>query len=127
MTACAARRPSSDHSAGDVTCFAGSAADCQVDVADELSGPDGLAFDVDANLYIASGKNDRLLRVSADGEVEVLWSGWPLAWPTVLTFGATPDTASTLYASNIDIARLYGTPSEPTSAIVGYDVGVEGR
>ncbi|KTG17174.1 hypothetical protein AUR66_02735 [Haloferax profundi] len=49
----------------------GSAGEASVFV-DGLVGPDGLAMDVDENLYVADNRGNRIVRVSPSGDVEVL-------------------------------------------------------
>lgn len=44
---------------------------------DGLVGPDGLAMDVDGNLYVADNRGNRILRVSPDGVVDVLAENVP--------------------------------------------------
>ncbi|KAB1188917.1 MULTISPECIES: SMP-30/gluconolactonase/LRE family protein [Haloferax] len=39
---------------------------------DGLAGPDGLAMDVDGNLYVADNRGNQIVRVSPDANVEVL-------------------------------------------------------
>lgn len=116
-------------SPGELTCYAGVAADCEIDVGDALRGPDGLAFDVDGRLYAASGTNDSIVRFDVDGTVDTLWTSAPLGWPTVLVFGTTPETETTLFTTNIDIGRFFDLDAGgvPVTGIVMLDVGVEGQ
>jgi gluconolactonase len=64
--------------------------------------PDGLAFDVDGNLYIACYSPDVIYRVSPDGALDTLAEDWErvtLASPTNLAFGG-PDR-TTLFVSSL--------------------------
>ncbi|NVB42723.1 SMP-30/gluconolactonase/LRE family protein [Pseudenhygromyxa sp. WMMC2535] len=112
-----------DGSAGSLTCFAGAAADCAVDTSGYVEGPDGVAFDKHGNLYIASGLNDAIVRISKYGDVDTIWSGYPLEWPTVLINGATPQTKHDLFTTNIDISRLFGGTGDPLPGVVRLNRG----
>lgn len=75
--------------------------------------PDGLAFDVEGNLYVACYEPSRVLRISAVGEVETLADdpeAHALCHPTNLAFRGT-----TLLASNL--GRWH---------VTAIEVGVEG-
>ena len=67
----------------------------------ELPGswPDGLAFDVEGNLYVGCYEPSRVLRISPSGEVETLFhdlSAHTLAHPTNVAFRGT-----TMFTSNL--------------------------
>jgi gluconolactonase len=61
--------------------------------------PDGLAFDVDGNLYVGCYEPSHVLRIDPAGAVEVLWhdvTAHTLAHPTNVAF-----RGSTLFTSNL--------------------------
>ncbi|MBI2942503.1 MAG: SMP-30/gluconolactonase/LRE family protein [Chloroflexi bacterium] len=67
----------------------GSAGPLEVVVELPMAIPDGLAFDADGGLYIACYRPDRIYRLSASGQLEVVaddWTGHVLAAPTNLAF-----------------------------------------
>lgn len=69
----------------------------------ELPGtvPDGLAFDVDGNLYIACYAPNRVYRCSASGKLELAASDWRsivLSAPTNIAFGG-PDMKYAIFGS----------------------------
>jgi gluconolactonase len=75
--------------------------------------PDGLAFDVDGNLYVGCYEPSQVLRVDPAGRVEVLfreWSAHLLAHPTNLAFRGT-----TMFTANLGRWHL-----------TRLEVGVEG-
>jgi sugar lactone lactonase YvrE len=75
--------------------------------------PDGLAFDVEGNLYVGCYEPSQVLRVDPAGQVEVLfreWSAHLLAHPTNLAFRGT-----TMFTANLGRWHL-----------TRLEVGVEG-
>ncbi|MEZ4384915.1 MAG: SMP-30/gluconolactonase/LRE family protein [Nannocystaceae bacterium] len=111
-----------DGGAAGLTCYAGSAPDCAIDISGHVAGPDGLAFDKHGDLYIASGLNDAIVRIDKKGDVDTMWSGYPLEWPTVLITGVTPQTKHSLFTTNIDISRLFGGTGDPLPGVVRLKV-----
>jgi sugar lactone lactonase YvrE len=75
-----------------------------------LVGADGLAFDSVGNAYITTdGLQNTLVRVSAEGTVQILASAEDgLDYPASVAFGTGVDT-STLFIANVGVA--FGTPS----------------
>jgi gluconolactonase len=75
-------------------------AGARVDVAHlEGSLPDGLAFDVERNLYVGCYEPSHVLRIDAHGTVEVLWhdvTAHTLAHPTNVAFRGT-----TMFTANL--------------------------
>ena len=64
-----------------VACGGGSADNDEI-VAEGLSSPRGLAFDLDGNLLIAESGRGRLLKVTGDGEVSPIAKGLPFSLKT---------------------------------------------
>ncbi len=84
-----------------------------------LRTADGIAFDVQGNLYIAVNDN-RLVRLAPGGGLTQLAAkNDGLAYPTMPAFGTTPATRTTLYITN-------GALSNGTPDIVAFDAGVRG-
>lgn len=79
----------------------------------QLAGIDGLTLDADGSLVGAVNRADRLVRIDAQGEVEVLFEGAPLDFPASLAFhGAGEERA--LYVTNFALNRaLAGQPASP--------------
>jgi gluconolactonase len=64
--------------------------------------PDGLAFDVDNNLYVSCYTPDRIYRVSPAGDVEIVvedWESTRIATPTNIAFGG--QDMSTLFIASL--------------------------
>lgn len=64
--------------------------------------PDGLAFDVENNLYVSCYTPDRIYRVSPNGDVEVIvddWESTRIATPTNIAFGGAD--LSTLFIASL--------------------------
>jgi sugar lactone lactonase YvrE len=75
--------------------------------------PDGLAFDVEGNLYVGCYEPSRVLRIDPTGRVEVLWhdvTAHTLAHPTNVAFRGT-----TMFTANLGRWHL-----------TRIDVGIEG-
>jgi gluconolactonase len=76
----------------------GSAGELEPVVTTPDAWPDGLAFDVEGNLYVACYEPSQVLRVGRDGRVDVLYremSAHTVAHPTNIAFrGATMFTAN---------------------------------
>ncbi len=84
-----------------------------------LRTADGIAFDVQGNLYIAVNDN-RLVQLAPGGTLAQLAAkNNGLAYPTMPAFGTTPATRTTLYLTN-------GALSNGTPDIVALDAGISG-
>jgi sugar lactone lactonase YvrE len=80
---------------------------------DLLAGLDGLALDDDGSLVGAVNRSDRLVRINAAGEVEVLLEGPPLDFPASLAFHGSGEERA-LYVTNFALNRaLAGQPASP--------------
>jgi sugar lactone lactonase YvrE len=84
-----------------------------------LRTADGIAFDVQGNLYTAVN-NNQLVRLAPDGVLtELAAKNDGLVYPTMLAFGTTSATRTTLYITN-------GALRNGTPGIVAFDTGVRG-
>jgi gluconolactonase len=91
----------------------GSAGELEHVVETPNAWPDGLAFDVEGNLYVGCYEPSQILRVDRDGEVDVLYremSAHTVAHPTNIAFRGT-----TMFTANL--GRWH---------ITRIEVGVEG-
>ena len=84
-----------------------------------LRTADGIAFDVQGNLYITVNDN-RLVRLAPDGVLTQLAAkNDGLVYPTMPAFGTTPTTRTTLYITN-------GALDNGMPDIVAFDAGFRG-
>ena len=84
-----------------------------------LRTADGIAFDIQGNLYITVNDNRLVRPAPGGGLTQLAAKNNGLAYPTMPAFGTTPATRTTLYITNG--ALLNGTPD-----IVTIDAGVRG-
>ena len=83
-----------------------------------LEEVDGIAFDVDGNLYATTNTNS-VLRLTPNGTLESLIDpGW-LDYPTMPVFGTGPHSSTTLFVANGSFDG--GTPN-----VIAFDVGERG-
>lgn len=88
----------------------------------QLVGVDGIALDVDGNVYAASGVQDLLVRVLRDGTVQTLATAEDgLNQPSTLAFGTARGLQDRLHLVNFSIF-----PPEKTPGILTISVGVPG-
>lgn len=88
---------------------------------------DGLAFDVDGNIYATLVLQNQLVRIDpTDGTVDVLLNADDgLHNPASLAFGTTEGDRTSLYVTNY--AVLPPAPEDsPGPAVLRLDAGVEG-
>jgi sugar lactone lactonase YvrE len=90
-----------------------------------LQGADGIAFDSRGNLYVAVEPAGRLVRISPQRELSVLWEGVPLQAPSGLAFGTGEDW-ETLYVTDSRLADPRGPAEARMAGVVGLAVGVPG-
>lgn len=92
-------------------------------VADErLVGADGLAVDVEDNIYVAVNGQNAIRRVSPAGDIETLAEGGDLDHPSDVTFGTANGEERTVFITNLALPPSGGGPS-----LMRLDVGVPGR
>ena len=92
-----------------------------------IQGADGMAFDEDENLYVAVNGQNKLVRISRHGHIEVLFSGGLLDSPSSVAFGRKRRDENTLYIANSAFLRTFGIqPGTPAPALLKTDVGKEG-
>ena len=91
-----------------------------------LVGADGIAFDADGGLWIASNHGDvpaggAIVRMSRSGQLKVVASdpGW-LDYPSQPAFGTRPGDRTTLYVVN-------GALNSGNCNVIALDVGVRGQ
>lgn len=73
----------------------------------KLQGADGIAFDKDGGLYVAVNGQNKLVRVSPRGKIEVLFQGGRLDSPSSVVFGRKNDR-DTLYVTSSAFLRTFG-------------------
>jgi sugar lactone lactonase YvrE len=88
---------------------------------DLLVGSDGIAFDVENNLYVAVNGQNAIRRVSPDGDIETLATGGDLDSPAGVAFGTTSGQRETLFVTNLALPS-----SGPGPSFMKLDVGVPG-
>jgi sugar lactone lactonase YvrE len=107
----------------------GTAGEVEVIVEDHalLEGADGIAFDNRENLYVAVNSQNRLVKMSPDGNVGVVTEGGPLQFPASLAFGAGRESKN-LYITNFAILNAQGiAPGDPKPALLVLSVGTPGQ
>lgn len=98
----------SDGSAGKPVVLAGP--DC-----DALGGADGLARAPDGSFVVAVNRQNKVVRVSVDGEVQTIVSGAPLDFPATVAY-----RGNALFATNFAFANASaGKPATPGLVRVG--------
>jgi sugar lactone lactonase YvrE len=94
----------------------------------ELLGADGLALDVEGNIYVAVISQSKIVRVAPDGEIDLIADASDgLDWPSSIAFGQASGTRERLYAVNFAIGPQFGAPPGAGPALLTIDVGVEGQ
>ncbi len=91
------------------------------------SAADGLALDVFGNIYVAQINLSTIVKVTPDGDVEVVFSGDPLDWPSSIKFGTSRGYQQTLFAVNFSIGEGFGDEVPRAGpGLVSIDLGVPG-
>jgi sugar lactone lactonase YvrE len=91
-----------------------------------LEGADGIALDDKDNVYVAVSRQDKLVRIFPDEEIEILATEG-LDFPASLAFGKGEESKS-LYITNFAFLRAQGlVEGDPNPSLVRLDVGVPGR
>jgi sugar lactone lactonase YvrE len=99
-----------DGSAGEATVF--------FEDLEKMGLPDGMIIDDAGNLYVAVVGNDRIVKISPQGDLTILGEGFPLQNPSDLRFGVGDD-AGTLYVANFALFRMLGlAPGTPSPGIL---------
>jgi sugar lactone lactonase YvrE len=88
--------------------------------------PDGLAFDVHGDAYVAINIQDTIMRVAQNGSQDVVAAGDPFDFPSSLAFGTGTGDRRSLFAVNFSIGELFGLPSGSGPALLRIAVGVPG-
>lgn len=89
-------------------------------------GADGIAFDVQDNLYAALNGQNRLVRMSWMGDVETLATAADgLDFPTNIAFGTTRGDQTSLYLVNLAFPSVAAGNAKPS--LLRLDVGIPGR
>lgn len=84
----------------------------------DLGGIDGITLDEDGSVIAAINRQDRIVRITADGDVTTIVEGEPLAFPATVEFGGSGDDRA-LYVTNFALDDfLAGAPASPSIARV---------
>jgi sugar lactone lactonase YvrE len=111
------RIPVEDESAGRPT----------VVVQDEaLVGADGMTVDEDGGLYVAVNARNQVVRLTPERELETVVAGGSLDFPADVQFGATAETATSLYIANFAYGTFLQNESAATPSLARVDADVRG-
>jgi len=92
-----------------------------------IQGADGIAFDDGGNLFVAVNGQNKLVRISKHGHIDVLFEGAPLDSPSSVAFGRTRRDDDTLYVASSAFLRTFGIQTgTPTPALLKTEVSREG-
>jgi sugar lactone lactonase YvrE len=86
-----------------------------------LAGADGLAVDVQDNIYVAVNGQNAIRRVAPSGTIETLARGGDLDSPSDVTFGTTRGEQTALFVTNLAFS------DDPKPSLMRLEVGVPGR
>lgn len=93
-----------------------------------LVGVDGIAFDVEENLYAAVNAQNTVVRVTPDGGIETVLTAddAPLDFPSDVLFGTAPGDRETLYVANFAVANFLADPATANPSLVSVPVDAPG-
>lgn len=92
-----------------------------------IQGADGIAFDEAGNLFVAVNGQNKLVRISRQGNIEVLFSGGLLDSPSSVAFGRRRHDDDTLYIASSAFLRTFGLQTgTPAPALLKTEVREEG-
>jgi sugar lactone lactonase YvrE len=90
--------------------------------------PDGLAMDVNGDIWVAVPGAQGIMVIRADGSIDVAASGDPLDYPSTIAFGSGKAGNKTLYIANFSVGELFGDPTPRSGpGVVVLDVDVPGQ
>lgn len=90
--------------------------------------PDGLAMDVNGDIWVAVPGVQAIMVIRDDGSIDVAASGDPLDYPSTIAFGSGQAGNKTLYIANFSVGELFGDPTPRSGpGIVVLDVDVAGQ
>jgi len=86
---------------------------------------DGIAVDIEGNVYVAAVFSNSIVRINTDGSVETISESELLDNPSSLVFGNGDRDTQSLYVTNFPIG-LADTASGAGPSVVRIDVGILG-
>lgn len=92
---------------------------------DDLTGADGIAVDDQRNVYVAVNAQNKVSRVTPDGEIETVVSGGQLDFPSDVHFGPGDDQ-STLYVCNFAFLTFQTEGETANPSLMRIDLGEGG-
>ena len=89
---------------------------------DQLVGADGITVADDRTVYVAVNAQNKISRVTPDGDVETVASGGDLAFPSDVHFGPGDDQ-STLYVCNFSLPSFRAEDRQANPSLMRLDLG----
>ena len=87
--------------------------------------PDGVVLDARGNALLAMNLANAIGRVTSSGTFDVVASGFPLDFPSSLSFGVPREEDATLFGVNFSIGELFGLPPTHRPGVWKLDLGDE--
>jgi sugar lactone lactonase YvrE len=87
---------------------------------------DGVALDVQGDIYVTLLLGNAIARVSPDGTAETIASGGLLDGPANLAFGSRNGERKTLFVANYSTGELFGLDPRTEQGVLAIDVGIPG-